>query len=173
MVDSRVRRSLKPRSAIMPNECDQPNLRVRPPRFQFTIRSMLILTAVVAVFCSVFFAMPAWAGDVAITFLVFLIPSILVTLLIYGNRDQRTFSIGALFPSGLTLLVAFGICDLKIADFHGLLPFSINHDGKLSVVLFWGVGALNGYLCVLTRRWIEKGRETEKGKTPTGTEFRA
>jgi hypothetical protein len=134
---------------------------------------MLIVTACVAVICSVVFRTPDWIGHLALLFVILLIPAILATLLVYGNRGQRTFSIGALFPSGFMLLTALGFCDIQMVDFDDMLPISNVHNYRLSVVLFLLFGALNGYLCVLTRRWIEKGRETEKGETPTDTEFRA
>jgi hypothetical protein len=151
----------------MPNEYDRPNLSARLPRFQFTIRSMLILTAIVAVLCSILFAMPDWAADLFLFFLAMFIPAILVTLLVYGTRNQRTFGVGALFPTGFLLLVALNICTVRVPDFDTFLPSSANYHGRLTVALFWMLGALNGYLCVLTRRWIEKHRETEEDGKPT------
>jgi hypothetical protein len=133
----------------MLNEHDRPNLSARLPRFQFTIRSMLILTAVVAVLCSVFFAMPDWAGEMVIVFLACLVPSILVIVLTDGNRNQRAFGIGALFPSGFSLLWVFG----EFHDTYGL---------RFTVVLLWALAILDGYLCVLTRRWMEKRHRTDK-----------
>jgi hypothetical protein len=146
-------------SPSMPNESDPPNLPARPPRFQFTIRTMLIFTAVVAVLCSVLFTMPEWAAELIFFWLVCIVPAILVTLLIYGDRDQRTFGVGALFPSGFGFLAGLGITSVNLPN----LPVWLSVNGRLEIVLFWLFGALNGYLCVLTRRWIEKRREKEKG----------
>lgn len=157
----------------MPDDSNDLNLPTRPARFQFTIRSMLVFTAIVAALCSILFAMPDWAADLFLFFLALFIPAILVTLLVYGNRNQRAFGVGALIPSGFLLLVALGICTVRVPDFDTLLPSSANYHGRLTVVLFWMLGGLNGYLCVLTRRWIEKGRETEKGVTPADSDPRA
>ena len=147
----------------MSNDIRDLNVPARHARFQFTIRSMLIFTAIVAVVCSVLFAMPDWMRNLVLLFATFMIPGILVTLLVYGNRDQRTFSIGALFPSGFVMLAMFGI--------SGIPPL-VFFDDRRAMATFWLVAALNGYLCIVTRRRIEKRRKAEESRPSAGTDSR-
>ncbi len=74
-------------------------------RFQFSLRSLFWLTAVVAVLCSVVFAMPDWAAVPLMTLGILALPGVLVVLLAHGGPNHRAFAIGAIFPGCVVFLV--------------------------------------------------------------------
>jgi hypothetical protein len=74
-------------------------------RFQFSLRSLFWLTAVVAVLCSVVFAMPNWAAVPLMALLILAFPGVLVVLLAHGGPNHRAFAIGAIFPGCVVFLV--------------------------------------------------------------------
>lgn len=71
--------------------------------FQYSLRTMFILMTVLAFTLSGIFAGPPWLSMLTGLFLVVAAPMVLTIGLIYGRGYVRTFSIGALFPAGLTL----------------------------------------------------------------------
>ena len=72
--------------------------------FQYSLRTMFILMTVLAFALSGIFAGPPWLSVLTGLFLGVAAPTILTIALIYGRGYVRTFSIGALFPAGLTLI---------------------------------------------------------------------
>lgn len=76
----------------------------RGTSFQYCLRTLLVLTTVLAVACSALFAAPARMQVLSALFLVTCWPAILTIILIYGRGYARTFSVGALFPAGLVLV---------------------------------------------------------------------
>jgi hypothetical protein len=83
------------------NTCGPPP--VRDPPFQFTLGSLLIVSTVFAVLCSLIFSGYAWVCLLTMTFLGVLAPMVLTVGLIYGRGKTRTFCIGALFPAGVVM----------------------------------------------------------------------
>ncbi|MCE5268103.1 MAG: hypothetical protein LLG00_09480, partial [Planctomycetaceae bacterium] len=63
--------------------------------FQFTLSTMLIVTTLVAVACSLFFRMPIVPATFALLFVSLALPAVLTTVLIYGHGYGRTFCLGA------------------------------------------------------------------------------
>lgn len=74
------------------------------PPFQFTLQTMLIVTTVLAVACSLLFATTGAVRIVSGVCLLIFFPAVLTTVLVYGRGYQRTFCIGALFPAGAALM---------------------------------------------------------------------
>jgi hypothetical protein len=73
-------------------------------RVQFSLRSLFVLMAVVALLCGLLVAgSPAvrWCTGLA---LLLLLPLVWTVMLIYGRGYQRTFAIGAMFPGGIVLV---------------------------------------------------------------------
>ena len=71
---------------------------------QFSLRALLVVTAVAAVLCALLTAgspVVRWFAGLAI---LFLLPMLCTVMLVYGRGYQRTFAIGAIFPSGLWFL---------------------------------------------------------------------
>ncbi|MBN2216262.1 MAG: hypothetical protein JW719_02685 [Pirellulales bacterium] len=132
---------------------DQPS--PRRGRFQFSIRSMLILTAVVAVICSVLFAMPGWLAWIILGFTFLTIPGVFISILTYGTPYQKTFAIGAMSP------FAF-LCLTYHVAFYGLFANGLEDSiARLLVGLLILACAVSGFVTVLVRFWLE-GRNRRK-----------
>ena len=73
-------------------------------RFQFSLRTMFIVTTVVAVWCSGLFAPYAVARYLTLALWVFTVPMALIVMVIYARGYMRTFAIGGLFTTFPLLL---------------------------------------------------------------------
>ncbi len=129
-----------------------------PPRFQFGLGTLFWVTTVTAIAFSLLFRVPA---VVAIPVMLFisaaLLPAMWTTVIIYGRGYQRTFSIGAMFPAGILMLLAL----LAILD-HGM-SFSRwdspNEDEfwvRLVLFGFWASSLLVGGACMGLRWLVER-----------------
>jgi hypothetical protein len=140
---------------------------VRP--FQFTLRTLLSLTTVVAVVCSGLFAPAVWMVALTLLVLGMLGPMALTVALIYGRGYLRTFCIGALFPAAPILLldlyygmmVVAGLCD---GGFH---QFTADGDANsaetrmtmaVAVVVIVGIVVLAGLLAMGVRWVVQSGQ---------------
>ena len=84
---------------------DQPSPpKPRRRRFQFSIASLLATMVIVAVLCCIVFSIPNHIYRGALLLVMSMVlPAILATILLCGGKQQRAFSIGALFPTGVAL----------------------------------------------------------------------
>lgn len=74
--------------------------------FQFTLRTMFIVTTVVAIVCAGL-SWPTSSVQLMTTlYLAVTVPMVITVAMIYGRGYVRTFSIGAMFPAGLALWYA-------------------------------------------------------------------
>ena len=73
--------------------------------WQFSIKTLLVLTASVAFLSMTLFVVRDDIGGPLMILFTVLYPALLVIITIYGKTPLRAFSIGALFPSGLLLYV--------------------------------------------------------------------
>jgi hypothetical protein len=71
----------------------------RSPRWQFSLLTLLALTAVVAVTSAAVTSPPNWISGMALGFLSFAFPTAFVLVIVYGEGYWRAFCIGALVPS--------------------------------------------------------------------------
>jgi len=67
---------------------------------QFSLRSMFVATAVVAVMCSLGLATPAAVAAPVFVLFSLALPGLLSMLVVYGRGNPRTFAIAAMFPAG-------------------------------------------------------------------------
>jgi len=135
---------------------DAPHPRVK---FQFTIRSMLLVTVAVALLCSFLYALPNYAAGMVFLFGIFVVPGPLVCLTIFGTSHHRAFAVGTLVP---WLLFCFL---LEPAGFLG--PFyRLGVEERFMLVLPWGSCFLSGYLSLWTLRWIERQNPAQKVEPP-------
>ena len=93
-----------------------------PPRFQFGLSTLFWITTATAIACALSFTIPA---EIAIPIMLFIsvavLPAVWTTVIIYGRGYQRTFGIGAMFPSGIFLfLMSFSRFD--VFRFGGVGP---------------------------------------------------
>jgi hypothetical protein len=71
---------------------------------QYSLRTLMLLVAFAAVFCLLLTTATPLIGFMLWLIVTLALPSVLTTGLVYGNRQERIFCIGALFPACSTLL---------------------------------------------------------------------
>ncbi len=84
--------------------------------FQFSLVAMLLAMAVVAAAMAVLFAFPDALATPVIIFLFITVPALLTTHIVYGSGYERTFCIGALFPTGFALFVIRLLFSIVVID---------------------------------------------------------
>ena len=77
-----------------------------PPRFQFGLGTLFWITAATAILCALWFIIGEFAIPIMLFISVAVLPAVWTTLIIYGRGYQRTFGIGAMFPSGFLMFSA-------------------------------------------------------------------
>ncbi len=112
------------------------------PRFQFSLRWLLIAMTLVALACGLTGALGRpFTGFLAWTFYV-VFPTPLITAAIYARDDLQAFAVGALVPWTTTI---WRDGPPRTADWANLFGF------VLFLLLF---GGICGALAVATRRWL-------------------
>lgn len=127
-----------------------------PPRFQFSLISMFLVTTAAAVTCSLTFSMSVLVAIPLFVLFSMVLTAVLITVIIYGRSYQRTFSVGALVPFGVLLLtLAFAGAVL----FFDRPSADADFVCRLVVVGFWISSIPVGAICVGVRRLAEKRRD--------------
>jgi hypothetical protein len=129
-----------------------PRRQPEPRPFQFTLRTMFIITTVAAVGCAAAFWPTEGVRAIAVLYLIVVTPMAITVALIYGRGYVRTFCIGALFPAVATILffIYFFIGELigagddqaaryKIATFMGAYLMLVSISGVLAMGIRWMV----------------------------------
>jgi hypothetical protein len=78
-------------------------------RFQFSIRWLLAVTAIVGVALAALSAKPNWISGGVIQLIFLMMPGLVAILLVVGRGNVRAFAIGALVPAliGVPIVVWF------------------------------------------------------------------
>ena len=138
---------------------------------QFSIGSLLVATAVVAVTCSLFFSMPNGVATPALILITLALPCVFTTIAIYGRGYQRTFSIGALFPAGAML-----VCTSLMLLIHSISAYQNSVSRWTTFVdkvgpyyrpyvgVAWVSSLLFGLLAAVVRWLTERGHRRERPK---------
>jgi len=136
----------------------------RPRPFQYSLRALLILTTVVAIACSVFFALPGWVAFVATICFVISTAAVLTVLLVYSRGYVRTFCVGALFPAAVCLLPAAIMITAITLDGIQRWSRSYSDEERLGclalLVMHCVLVVVNGWLAVFVRRLVEAPRHS-------------
>jgi hypothetical protein len=136
-------------------------------RFQYSVATLLIVTVVVALACSAFFAMPIWVGVVGALFLVISTPAALCVVVIYARGYRRTFSIGALFPAAVFIAPTF-ISLFGLQFLYG--PFGDLDENRFAIPIFIAVYYVfvlaNGLIAVGLRRMVEASQRRGAQQSP-------
>ena len=124
--------------------------------FQYSLRTMFIVMTVLAVALSGIFAGPPWLSILTGLFLGVAAPMVLTVALIYGRGYVRTFSIGGLFPAGLSLI---GLLPVLNDPFYYMRDFADRNypDAPVYVgiwVLVAGVMTVARGLTAMGMRWM-------------------
>jgi hypothetical protein len=125
------------------------------PFLQFGMGTVLWITTATAVVCAVVFRVPVEFAIPLILFISVALPAVLTTVIIYGRSYQRTFCVGAMFPSvSLPLIIVFG--GMNVTPYHWNLNGFEDFSFRMTVFAFWVSGLLVGGLCVGVRRLVER-----------------
>ena len=128
----------------------------QPTGCRFSLASLLVVTAVVAVILGAMFVFPWWVSLPMLCLLTFAAPALLLTAAIQGRGDLRAFAVGAMVP---TMIMAF---------WTGLFYVQSTYDEDFTDIvearlLFWiaelaalAIGLLVGPLCIAVRRMLQK-----------------
>lgn len=124
--------------------------------FQYSLRTMFIVTTALAIAFSVLFALPPVVRLIGAGLFLLGLPMALTVLLIYGRGRLRTFSVGALFPavaavwpfgSGVPMALAYGINSGGLDDI-GYVP-------GVWVAVTFAVSVVFGLMAVGIRWMVE------------------
>ncbi len=146
---------------------DRPTQNGDPPRplpFQFSLRSLLVLTTLTAVFLSCLFGGPLWLATFACLLVIFAAPVTLITIIVYGTGYRRTFAIGALtFVGSLTISPA-GIPYYLYIIFDGDDGVAFRCYVLIGLLVGILIAAAFGLLAVMVRRMVEPAPSTTKNR---------
>ena len=108
---------------------------------QFSLKTLMIVMLTVAVFCAIRFSLPYALSSLAFQIATLLIPAVLLTIVIHGSEEQRTFAVGALATYVALLL-------LTVRNWPGVTSPFVNL--LFSVFVLTAAGGVS----VLTRRFL-------------------
>jgi hypothetical protein len=136
-------------------------------RLQFGLRAMFVVTTVLAVLCSAVYRLPEKLAVIASLCLLVSVPVVLTVVLIHGRGYARTFSVGAMFPAGLSflslLLSQYGFDAIVLDAINEFLDWN---DYRLILSVFLGVYSFvvvgNGLLAVAVHWALDRGREQDQ-----------
>jgi hypothetical protein len=141
-----------------------------PPRFQFGLFSMFLVTTAVAVACSLTFSMPSLVAVPLFVLFSVIVTAVLITVIVYGRGYQRTFCIGAVVPFGVLLLM-FAFAGV-ILFLDGPSPRTDDLSCRLVVDGIWVSSILVGAICVGVRWLVEKRAAPPPDQRNIGPEAR-
>ena len=140
--------------------------------FQFSLRTMFILTTVVAILCSGLFASPHWGRLLTLFCWLLASPAVLTAVVIYGRGYLRTFAIGGLFAAGPTavysLLLWYAVGEAMI-DNNWESVFQPNDSvyGEGIFVAVQSTATILLGLLVMGVRWmVERGQSSQEKPKP-------
>lgn len=134
-----------------------------PDRFQFSVRFLLLLTALVSLTIAVFAWKPSLYSLAARAGLTIVIASLAVLASVFAEGTRRAFWIGVAVPTVLAVL-AYGQGGLQIA--HAYRALGAHFDQQVQViaevlrssVVLWTFAPINGLLCAMAYRLLGHGR---------------
>jgi hypothetical protein len=145
--------------------------------FQFSLRALLVLTALVALCCGLLFAAPGWVAALTMFAMLMTLPAVWLTGMIYGPGYVRTFCTAALVPAGAILLgsglfagyvvLALGLGEMDWGDFSVLDEAGWPYGVVASVYV--GLSLLAGTLAIVVRWMIEPPRRRSRRAPPPST----
>jgi hypothetical protein len=135
--------------------------------FQYSLKTLFALTAVVAILCSLVISSPISVAAVTALFLMTMVPAGLIAMLIYDRGYLRTFAAGALFPAVAILHWSPTFYSYMIFQFgtsSGPVRAGLKTDMDrmylaISIVIGFGMILSAGLLAVFVRWLIESSRK--------------
>jgi hypothetical protein len=136
--------------------------------FQYSLKTLLIATTVVATICAGLFTGPEWTRLLTLLIWLIIYPSALVAMVIYGRNYMRTFAIGLLIGSGPIIVIAIidirnTYCNLNFWTWEyftrSLSNIYVGYRPRIYIISMLFSGILAGIVIVVTRRLIESSRK--------------
>lgn len=125
------------------------------PKNQFSLRALMIATAIVAVLCCIFFTLPSWVSAFVLLIATLLFMPVTLAALIYGRGRTRAFAVGATPPMSIVFLwfTGFGGRFGRILDFGP----SDDFDVKITFAIATFVIVASGFIGQAVRWWCLRG----------------
>jgi hypothetical protein len=124
-------------------------------RTQFTLRGLFILMTLTAIWLVVVIAAPNWLASIALFYLNLVAVVALTIAAVYGREATRTFSIAALIPAVLLLLVSMLFYAGLILDGYRYLGSRQWRMYRLAIGLHWPAIVACGLFGRVMRRFVE------------------
>ncbi len=148
---------------MIPNRHDEipdPQAEQRPNRSssQFSVRALLIATAIVAMLCFIFFTLPAWVGGLLLFITILLSLPATLAALVYGTGRTRAFAVGASAPTCIIFITLTGL----LARGGPLLNLNFQSDDLgltilCTIVISFVVAS--GFVAQIVRAWCLQRRD--------------
>ena len=146
-------------------EKDATSGRPRQP-WQYSMKTLLLVTAGTAMALAILVSFPDPIAVPVLICLTITIPAILCVVAIYGSGYQRTFCIGALFPTGTMLYATGWLMGLSlieapsVSDLNTLKQWLAFFDEvgvpyRVYVGAAWLLAMVIGAMAVVLRRHLE------------------
>jgi hypothetical protein len=128
---------------------------------RFSIRSLLVLTAIAAFFSGLLFGLPDGFAILGLVVVSLLIPTALVAAIVYARGYGQAFAIGALIPSAWIILFAAYLLPMGLlsgfataTDWGSDLGIGIESmmQFKIAFVMEFVLAALSGGVAMAVRR---------------------
>jgi hypothetical protein len=144
-----------------PSEADGP--------WQYSLKTLLVVTAAVAVALSIIVSSPDWIAVPMLMLLAIAVPALLTSVLVYGSGYQRTFCLGALFPTGIALYatgwaMGLALVDGDLDDLGEWLEFfeAAGNPYRVYSASAWLLAIAVGSAAVAIRRRLEARRSAQE-----------
>ncbi len=123
---------------------------------RYRLRTLFLLTFLVAVACAVLFAVPAVVSLIVLSAVAMVTPAGLVAGIIYGRGAKRAFAIGCLASGGWALWASPYFVALAVSESLDVSnqPIVV----QVAFVSYYAAMALGGGVCVGVRRLCYQGR---------------
>jgi len=116
-------------------------------RFQFSIRWIFTLTAIVGLICAVLLTRPTPVTGGLFLLLLVVIPAVAVVGIIQGQGFFRAFCVGAGIPSSFGMIVWWSYVDQYSGSFEPL-EYAGEFGGKAEATFIWATALFTGLACV-------------------------
>lgn len=124
---------------------------------RFRLKSLFLLTFLVALACMVLFALPDALSVFSLAAVAMATPGGLIAGIIYGRGAKRAFAIGGMASGGWLLWIVPVV--LLYATASGEMDFGEETvTAKIVFVSFYGVLAFGGLVAIGVRRLCYQGR---------------
>ncbi len=117
---------------------------------QFSLRALLIATAVVSVLCCIFFTLPSWVGGLFLLIAMLLFMPATLAALVYGRGRTRAFAVGAMPPMSIVFLTFTGLGG-RLMPFYDFGPSDF--ELKIMFAIVTVVIAASGFIGQAVRWW--------------------